>query len=130
MSGCIPNAALTYIGAARGRIMQTPEGESAGIFRLPTDAIGVATVMFLDVAANSEIRVYLADMTELAGIESCVADQVLVWNVYASGSENNTVRIVIVHPSYRIKEFNYLSQTGTQSIPVQQEPDKWYSNPA
>jgi len=130
MSGCIPNAALTYIGAARGRIMQTPSAEAMGAFRLPTDAIGQATVTFLGVNAGSEIRVYLSDMTELAGVESSGADPSLVWDVFSSGSPNNTVRIVIIHPSYRIKEFTYLSQTGNQSIPVQQEPDKWYSNPA
>jgi hypothetical protein len=55
---------------------------------------------------------------------------VLSWSVYSSGSPNNTVRIVIVHPNYKIKEFTYTAQAGNQSIPVQQEADKWYSNPA
>lgn len=113
----------------RGKTIGLPIG-AAGVFRLPSDPSGQATVTFLDVNAGSEIRVYLGDMTELAGIESCAADQVLSWDSYPYGNPNNLVRIVIVHPSYRIKEFTYLSQTGNQSIPVQQEPDKWYSNPA
>ncbi|MCL5460319.1 hypothetical protein M3M33_16905, partial [Loigolactobacillus coryniformis] len=62
--------------------------------------------------------------------ETCSADHVLAWSVYSPGSSNNTVRIVIVHPDYKIKEFNYLSSVGSQSLPIQQERDKWYSNPA
>ena len=103
-----------------------------GVFFAPlvSDAVGTTTVIFSGVNANSEIRVYLSDTTEVAGIENCAADQVLSWDVYAAGSPNNTLRIVIVHPSYKIKEFTYTASLGNQSIPVQQEPDKWYSNPA
>lgn len=127
--GAIPNPFLTVFGIGRGRAVD--HGLFAvGNARLPSDAIGTTTVTFAGVNAGSEIRVYLSDMTELAGIESCATDQVMSWSVYSSGNPNNTVRIVIIHPSYRIKEFTYLSQTGNQSIPVQQEPDKWYSNPA
>ena len=96
---------------------------------LPDDPIGSATVTFSGVNAGSEIRVYLSDMTEVAGVESGAADQSLSWDVYAPGSPNNTVRIVIIHPSYKIKEFTYTATAGSQNIPVQQEPDKWYSNP-
>ena len=97
---------------------------------LPNDPIGTTTVTFDGGNAGSEIRVYLSDMTELAGVESSSDNPSLSWSVYATGSANNTVRIVIVHPAYRIKEFSYTSKVGAQSIPVQQEPDKWYSNPA
>lgn len=96
---------------------------------LATDPIGTCTRTFDGVPANSEIRVYLPDATEAAGIETCAANQQLTWQVYAAGSPNNTVRIVIVHPDYKIKEFTYTSTVGTSSIPVQAEPDKWYSNP-
>lgn len=96
---------------------------------LPDDPIGLATVTFAGVNAGSEIRVYLSDMTEVAGVESGAADQSLSWDVYAPGSPNNAVRIVIIHPSYKIKEFTYTATAGSQNIPVQQEPDKWYSNP-
>lgn len=96
---------------------------------LPDDPVGSATVTFAGVNAGSEIRVYLSDMTEVAGVESGAADQSLSWDVYAPGSPNNTVRIVIIHPSYKIKEFTYTATAGSQNIPAQQEPDKWYSNP-
>lgn len=104
-------------------------GPIIGRMRLPSDPIGTTTVTFSGVQAGTEIRVYLPNGTEVAGVESCDADHVLSWPVYAAGSANNTVRIVIVHSDYKIKEFTYTAQIGNQSIPVQQEPDKWYSNP-
>lgn len=106
--------------------------EQGGVFafqKLPTDPIGSCTVTFSGVNANSEIRVYLPGAVEAAGVENSLADHTLTWSVFPSGSANNTARIVIVHPDYKIKEFEYVSSTGNQSIPVQQELDKWYSNP-
>lgn len=100
-----------------------------GYQRLPTDPVGTTTVTFAGINAGSEIRVYLPDGTEVAGIETCAADQVLTWPVYASGSPNNTVRVVVVANAYKIKEFTYTATLGAQSLPIQQEPDKWYSNP-
>jgi hypothetical protein len=96
---------------------------------LSTDPVGTTTVTFSGVNANSEIRVYLPDTTEVAGVELCSANHALTWSVYAGGSPNNTVRIVIVHPDYKIKEFMYTVALGNQSLPVQQELDKWYNNP-
>lgn len=104
-------------------------GAVFGKLRLPTDPIGTTTVTFAGVNAGSEIRVYLPDGTEVAGIESCAANQALTWPVYAGGSPNNTVRIVVVNTAYKIKEFNYTVALGNQSLPIQQEPDKWFSNP-
>lgn len=95
---------------------------------LPEDPIGTTTVTFAGVNANSEIRVYLPDGTALAGIEDCAANQVLTWSVYAPGA-NSVVTIRIVNTAYKIKEFDYTPVVGTQSLPIQQEPDKWYSNP-
>jgi hypothetical protein len=102
---------------------------ACSVAALPTDPVGNANITFSGVNAGSEIRVYLPDTTEAAGIETCAADQLLSWQVYAPGSPNNTVRVVIVHPDYKIKEFNYVSSVGSQSLPIQQERDKWYSNP-
>lgn len=103
---------------------------SLGVARLPTDAIGTATVTFKGVPAGSEIRVQYPGAVDAAGIESCAADQVLTWNAYAPGSANNTVRIVIIHPDYRIMEFEYeTTGPGAQSIPIQPEADRWFSNP-
>ena len=129
MSLCHPSGRLTFSGLATGK--SRPIGTCASsVASLPTDPIGTTTVTFSGVNSGSEIRAYLPDTTEAAGIETCAADQVLSWSVYSVGSPNNTVRIVIVHPDYKIKEFTYTASLGNQSIPVQQEPDKWYSNPA
>ncbi|MBA4340892.1 MAG: hypothetical protein C0423_01940 [Methylibium sp.] len=95
-----------------------------------TDSLGAAQVTFAGVQAGSEIRVYLPDMTEVAGIENCAANQTLSWSVFAPGSPNNTVRIVILSTGYRLKEFNYTASVGAQNLPIQQERDQWYSNPA
>lgn len=100
-----------------------------GRMRLPTETIGNAVVAFVGVQAGSEIRVYLPSGAEAAGVETSSADHVLTWPAYSAGNANNNVRVVIVHPAYRIKEFSYTCQVGSQTLPVQQEPDKWYSNP-
>lgn len=129
MSVSIPTAVGSMLGAGRGKNAPFAFAVSSGTFSFPTDPVGTTTVTFSGVNAGSEIRIYLPDTTEAAGIETCAADQTLSWPVYSAGSPNNTVRIVIVHPDYKIKEFNYTSIVGTQSLPVQQERDKWYSNP-
>lgn len=110
------------------RSVPMPGAQSLQFLKLPTDPVGTTTVTFTGVNANSEIRVYRADGVELAGVENCSANHALTWSVYAPGS-NSVNRIVIVHPSYRIKEFTYTPAVGTTSLPVQQEADKWYSNP-
>lgn len=129
MSAGIPSPSWQFMGLSRGKTI-TSVGVSLGVCRLPTDPVGTTNVTFDGVNAGSEIRVQLPDLSEAAGVEACDDNHVLTWSVYASGSANNTVRIVIVHPDYKIKEFSYTSRVGAQSIPVQQEPDKWYSNPA
>ena len=129
MSAGIPSPSWQFMGLSRGKTI-TSVGVSLGVCRLPTDPIGTTTVTFDGVNAGSEIRIQLPDLSEAAGVETCDDNHALTWAVYSSGSANNTVRIVIVHPDYKIKEFSYTSRVGAQSIPVQQEPDKWYSNPA
>lgn len=129
MTTAIPGV-LTVIPAQRGAMVGAMDGAAAyGVCRWPTDPVGTTTVTFSSVPAGSEIRVYDPSANELAGIESCAANQVLVWSVYSAGSPNNTVRIVIIDMAHRIKEFTYTSQVGAQSIPVQPENDKWYVNP-
>lgn len=125
----IPNPACQFFPLGRGNSVHLG-GIALGVARLPNDPIGTTSVTFDGVNAGSEIRIYLPDGTEVAGVETCDANHVLAWSVYAPGSPNNTVRIVIVHLDYKIKEFAYVSRVGAQSIPVQQEPDKWRSNPA
>jgi hypothetical protein len=82
-------------------------------------------VTFAGVNAGSEIRVYNSAGTELAGVETCDANHVLTWTVPIGD-----VTIRIVHTAYKIKEFDYTSAAGAQSLPVQQDVDDWYSNPA
>lgn len=125
----LPTPHLQFFPLGRGNVVDLG-GFAFGVCRLPTDPIGSTTVSFDGVHAGSEIRVQLPDLSEAAGVETCDDNHVLTWSVYASGSANNTVRIVIVHPDYKIKEFSYTSRVGAQSIPVQQEIDKWFSNPA
>ena len=124
----IPTPALQVFSLSRGKSVSLGWC-SLGVSSWATDPIGSTTATFDGVNAGSEIRVYLPEGSEAAGVEACNDNHVLTWSVYASGSANNTVRIVIVHPDYKIKEFSYTSRIGAQSIPVQQEPDKWYSNP-
>ncbi len=96
---------------------------------LPTDAIGNTTVTFSGIQADTEIRVYLPDGTELTGIESCAANQVLSWPVYAPGA-NSTMYITLLKRGYRWQRFNYAPVVGAQTIPIFQITDLGYSNPA
>jgi hypothetical protein len=105
-------------------------GTVFGKLRLSTDPIGTTTVTFAGINANSEIRVYLPDGTEAAGIENCATNQVLTWQVYSAGSPNNTVTIRIINWLYDIKELTYTSTVGNTSLPIQQKRDKWSLNPA
>lgn len=105
-------------------------GSPVGRQRLPTEPVGTATVTFTGVQSGSEIRIVKSDNTEVAGIENCAADQMLSWPAYPTGNSNNVVTVRIVHMSYKIKEFGYTTLLGAQTLPIQQEPDKWWNNPA
>lgn len=130
MTAVIPNPWLTFSPAARGKMSPAVVALSTGVFRFPTDPIGTTTVVFDGVHAGSEIHVYLPDGTELAGVESCEANPVLSWPVYASGSANNTVSITLIKRGLRWQKFNYTSKAGEQSIPIFPLPDLGYNNPA
>jgi hypothetical protein len=129
LSTMMPCFAAAVHLKGRGKSIVPTGGVFLGEQLLPTDSIGPSTVTFLGVNAGCEIRVYSPDGTELAGIETCLANQVLSWPVYTSGSPDNTVTIRIVGTAYKLKEFNYVTQPGVVSLPIQQEPDKWYYNP-
>ena len=129
MSAGFPTPWLLFLPGARGRNISTPGGLSLGTFRFDSDPIGTRAVTFDGVHAGSEIRVYLPDGSEAAGIESCADNQMLTWNAYASGNSNNTVTIRIVNMAYRTKEFDVTLSGATVLLPIQQEPDPWFSNP-
>ncbi len=79
---------------------------------------------FKGVKAGSEIRIYNSSQVELAGVESCSADHELSWTIPVGD-----VYAVIIHPQYKIKEFSFTSTEGANSLPIQQDKDKWFSNP-
>lgn len=132
MSNCaifwrLPRAAGTLVmPTTRGRFLVSNLCP-VSLQLLPTDPVGIATVTFSGVIANSEIRVY-GPSGELAGIEDCAANQSLSWSVYAPGNPDNDVTIRIVKLDKKIKDFPYTSAVGAQSIPIQQETDPWYRN--
>ena len=111
-------------------------GPVIGRMRLPTDPIGTTTVTFSGVVAGSEIRVYLPDGpngaadTEVAGLDACVENQQLIWDVYSAGSPNNNVWVHILKRGLRWQKFSYTSKVGAQSIPIFQSTDLGYNNPA
>lgn len=108
----------------------TVGGEMISRLSLPTDPQGSTSVTFSGIVAGSEVHVYLPDGTEVAGVESCIADQILTWPVYAPGSPNNTVTITLIKRGLRWQKFPYQSETGSQVLPIFQNPDLGYNNPA
>lgn len=114
--------------AARGKVAPSAMGCSIGVFRLATDPVGYATATFSGVHAGSEIRVFKTSTgVESGGVESCDADHVLVFPVFGA-PDNVTIRIVSM--PYKTQEFALNVSKGVFSIPIQQYPDPWYSNPA
>ena len=126
--------AITPIPDTRGRWLSS-RGAISSRQSLPTDPIGTTTVTFDGVVSGSEIRVYLPDGpsgsagTEVAGLDSCISQQQLIWPVYAAGSPNNTVWVHIIKRGLRWMKFPYVSKLGTQSIPIFQNTDLGYNNP-
>lgn len=121
---------LTGVGST-----PTQPGAVFGKLRLPSDPIGTTTVTFDGVVAGSEIRVYLPDGpsgsagTEVAGLDSCAAQQQLTWPVYAAGSSNNTVWVHIIKRGLRWMKFPFASKIGAQTLPIFQSTDLGYNNP-
>lgn len=113
----------------RGQMIASQFGLSVGVFRLPTDPLKYIMLTFDGVKANSEIRIYRnSDGTETAGVELCDANHIFAGVPYYGTGQVCTVRII--HPQYKIKEFTYTIPSVDQVIPIQQELDKWFKNPA
>ena len=119
---------MTFSGIKDGR-SRSFGPVAVAINRMPNDPVGMTTVTFDGVLAGCEIRIYDPDLNEVAGIESCADNQLLVWPVYASGSPKNNLRVKIIDVAYKIKDFPYTARVGEQSVPVQLESDNWYRNP-
>lgn len=129
MSRVHPHALMSFSGLATSRSRAVGMNGFA-VAALPTDPVGNTVVTFEGIVAGSEIHIYLPDGTEVAGTESCAANQSLTWPVYAAGSANNTVTITLIKRGLRWQKFPYQSKVGSQSIPIFQNPDLGYSNPA
>jgi hypothetical protein len=128
MSAALPSPYLTFAPATRGRINAAIGAMGVGVFRLPSDPLKYVTLTFDGVNANSEIRIYRdSDNSETAGVELCDTDHVFSSIPYYGTGQVSTIRIV--HHDYKIKEFSYTIPGTDQTIPIQQERDKWYSNP-
>lgn len=134
--GALPGQfCICSVPPSRGK-QYSSEGGLLSRSNLPDDPFGTTTVTFDGVVAGSEIRVYLPDGssgaagTEVAGLDSCAAQQQLTWPVYAAGSPNNTVWVHIIKRGLRWMKFPYVSKIGTQSIPIFQNTDLGYNNPA
>lgn len=84
------------------------------------------TVTFQGIVAGSEIHIYDSAGNELVGVESCDANHVLTWNIPA----NPAVTITIIKRGLRWQKFSYTSKVGAQSIPIFQNTDLGYNNPA
>jgi hypothetical protein len=83
-----------------------------------------ATVTFSGVVANTEIRVYNASGTEIAGVENCSANQVLEWAL-----TEGPVRVSLLSLPYKNQDFTFTAVAGAQSLPIRQLPDPNYRNP-
>lgn len=83
-----------------------------------------ATVTFSGVVANTEIRVYNASGTEIAGVENCSANQVLAWAL-----TEDPVRVSLLSLPYKNQDFTFTAVAGAQSLPIRQLPDPNYRNP-
>jgi hypothetical protein len=125
MSNCLATVSGAITSFQRGDSSPFPDG-IVGVFKLPTDPIGSATVTFDGVQADSEIRVFLNGV-EVAGIESCAANQVLSWSVY--NILGDSVRIVIASIAYENLNLVITIKKGDSLIPIQQKPDRWYKDP-
>ncbi len=88
------------------------------------DHPATATVTFSGVIANTEIRVYNASGTEIAGVENCSANQVLEWAL-----TEDPVRVSLLSLPYKNQDFTFTAVAGAQSLPIRQLPDPNYRNP-
>lgn len=84
------------------------------------------TVTFQGIVAGSEIHVYDSAGNELVGVESCDANHALTWSIPA----NPVVIVTIIKRGLRWMKFSYTSEAGAQSLPIFQNADLGYNNPA
>ena len=122
---------LGGVAVTRGRLSPVLSGGAAfGLFRFPTDAIGIFTLRFRNLVEGSRVRVEAADdgttLDEFVATADTVQERTL--SLYASGNSLNEIRIKVRNasgaPAYRPFESQAVAQNGVVTIFVFQEPDE------
>lgn len=101
-----------------------------------SEVILSVTLTLSGIISGSEVRIYSAGTTtELSGVEDAYIDdgsgEGTVKHSYSYNYVAGTyVDIVVHHINYRyLRLDNYLLPSTSSTIPIQQEYDRWYSNP-
>ena len=132
MSACIPNASMTVSPTVRGRVSPcgVAAGLSLGVFRFPTDPVGIFTLRFRNLIEGSRVRVEAAGdgtaLDEFVATAAPIQDRTL--SLYVSGSALNDLRIKVRNasgvPAYKPFESQAVAQLGTVTVFVFQELDE------
>lgn len=121
------------VQGAPGRGFISPvlsHGVSLGVFRFPTDAIGIFTLRFRNLIEGSRVRVEATGdgttLDEFVATAALIQDRTL--SLYVSGSALNDLRIKVRNasgtPAYQPFESQAVAQLGTVTVFVFQEPDE------
>ena len=122
---------LGGVAVTRGRMSPVLSGGSSfGLFRFPTDSIGIFTLRFRNLVEGSRVRVEAAGdgttLDEFVATADSIQDRTL--SLYASGNLLNDLRIKVrkasESPAYRPFETQATAQLGTVTVYVFQEPDE------
>lgn len=119
------------VAVDRGRMSPALSGGMAfGLFRLPTDSIGIFTLRYRNLVAGSRVRAESAadgvKLDEFIAAGAPAEDRTLP--LYASGSSLNDLRIKVRNasdsPAYKPFETQASAQSGVVTIYVFQELDE------
>jgi hypothetical protein len=124
-----PSAAI-YHHSGGHLIVNVQGGDSPTVFNIvgSTSEVNNPVILTLtNLVSGSEVRIYTAGtQTELSGVEDSALSHQYPYTYAAS----TYVDMVIHHVDYvYIRLENYLLLDTSTSIPIQQQSDRWYSNP-
>lgn len=117
------------IPTVRGRILPAAMMHIAKQ-ALPNDSIGFATLRLTGLVPGTEVHLYQTeDDAEIGGTEGTIGSTFTL--SYGYRAVPHTAYLTIIKPGYRWRRIDGLSLTAAGiSIPVFQEADLVYSNPA
>ena len=122
---------LGGVAVSRGRLSPVLSGGSSfGLFRFPTDSIGVFTLRFRNLVEGSRVRAEVVSTGETLDefVASADVTQDRTLSLYASGNPRNDLRIKVrkasESPAYRPFESQATAQLGVVTVYVFQEPDE------